>query len=188
MARRSINQLITEIDTTLEVGLPWDNNVFHGIAVLQPRDDGNGSRTWPMARLDSNQQGQRISPVDTQALQFYHRIIGQTNEAFPGKGAKMYNDVVYTVRLVAVGYRPQVSARDWWDNEQVAEDIIRVMASTSRLDQGELYFVEGPAVTDKLTVFNEEYQNNEDIKRWILDLIGVAITYTIKQRTVGNDC
>ena len=185
MARRNINEIITEINQKIEQGVTWTGTTYHTIAVLQPRD----GESWPMKRLDSDQQGQRISPEDTSGLQIYHRIISE--EIGPpeqGKGAAMYNEVTYTMRLLGVGYRPPVTQSTWWNNEEIAQRVMTAMAATSRLQNKELFFVEGQAVTDKLTVLNEEYQNNEEVKQWVLRLLAFAVTYTIKLRTVGNDC
>ena len=180
---REINLLLAEINAKLEANLSYSNNVFHCLAVLQPRD----GKTWPMTRLNGL-EGNQISPEDTKSIQYYHRVLNQVNQPIGGKGIEVYRQEIYTMRLVGIGYRPPVTNSNKWNNPDLAREVMKILGERPVLSEKELVLVEGQAVTDKLTVLNEEYQNNDRIKKDVLRLVAFAITYTIKQRVIGNDC
>lgn len=140
-----------------------------------------------MTRFDDF-EGEKISPDDTKSLQFYWRITAQENLPTPGKGVKTYELVTYSLRLVGIGYRPPVTSEKTWNNPDIAQAIMKILGESPYLSGKEYLNVSGQAVTDKLTVIQEEYQNNERMKKDVLRMIAFAINCTLKQRVTGVLC
>jgi hypothetical protein len=160
-------------------GVPVQNPVFYGLAVLQQRDN----KTYPMVRI-SDTEGQWISPQDTQGLMFYHRIISQRNEPISGKGADDYHICYYSMRLVAIGYRPNITTGADWNNEDQARYAQKVISESGRLSGSEIMMVQGQTVTDKVAVLNTEFAGH-NMKHLALDLVAYSVEYIIKQRVIS---
>ncbi len=174
MARR-INQILEDLNTKIAGRITYANTVFNELAVLQPLDNN----TFPLIRM-SDSEGDKISPLDTQGLIFYHRMLSEDREDIQGKGSAVYYRVIYNMVLVGIGYRPNITISNDWNNEDIAQDIMNSMGQNAVLDFKEMVLVQGRPVTDKLTVINEEYGENARLRSKVLDLIAFKIPYTLK--------
>jgi hypothetical protein len=180
MACRTIDAILTDINTIIESGISYSPNVFYGLSVLQNRDGA----TFPLARISAS-EGEMISPLDTKAMKFYHRLTGMEVDEVPGKGVDNYSIITHTLRLVGVGYRPEVTSGIIWDNEDLANEVMNVLNATPRLTTGkESVSVVGRPITDKGQVLRIEYAGNDRIQTKILNLVAFAIDYEVKQRVV----
>jgi hypothetical protein len=179
MSTRNIHQILTNINDVIAAGLNYSNNDFHGLAVLQPKD----GIYFPMVRT-TTQEAMKISPLDTKAMQFYHRMVESSTDTIPGKGADNYQIITYRMILVGVGFRRNVSNEIVWDNEDRAREVMNILAVNTSLQSREMLIIEGQTDTDKLTVLNNEYAGNDVLKTRVLDLLAFSISYTIKQRAV----
>jgi hypothetical protein len=177
---RNLAEIISDINVILEDQLvSTENYLFKGLATLQPLD----GKTFPMIRI-SDKEAEKISPLDSKGLIFYHRVISQRNQPIPGKGAESYQMNTYNMRLVAVGYRPNIVSATTWDNEDRARQTMKVLGNNVRLSGGELAMAEGQTVTDKLTVLNTEYAGNDTFKHKVLELFAFSIDYVIRARGI----
>ena len=180
MTIRSINSIVDEINNRIAGNYP--NEVLYNVAVLQP--DRNGV-TFPMTRENSD-QGIQISPRDPNGLIFYHRVLAPA-EVKPLEGAKglrSYQLVLTNMRLVGVGYRKNITSSNDWNNQDIANDAMRILGDSYALSNKETLQVAGRAVTDKLEVLNTEFEGNEDIAHRALDLIAFYVDYQIQQRQI----
>jgi hypothetical protein len=177
---RNLAEIITDINVILEDNLAsTENYLFKGLATLQPLD----GKTFPMIRI-SDKEAEKISPLDSKGLIFYHRVISELNEPVPGKGASNYQMVTYSMRLIGVGYRPNIVSATTWNNEDRAREALKVLGNNVRLSGGELAMARGQTVTDKLTVLNTEYAGNDTFKHKVLELFAFSIDYTIRARVI----
>lgn len=179
--RRSINDIVDEINNRIEGS--YTNETTHNISVLQPDENG---RTFPMTRDDAD-NGIQISPDDTGGLQFYHRMLDPV-EIKPlegAKGSKSYQLAIYSMRLVGVGYRRNITSDADWNNQEIADDVMRILGQNASLSNKEVLQVQGRVIVDKLTVLNEEFAGHElEVGPRTLELIAFAIDYTIQQRQI----
>jgi hypothetical protein len=177
---RNLAEIISDINVILEDQLvSTENYLFKGLATLQPLD----GKTFPMIRI-SDKEAEKISPLDSKGLIFYHRVISELNEPVPGKGASNYQMVTYSMRLIGVGYRPNIVSATTWNNEDRAREVLKVLGNNVRLSGGELVMARGQTVTDKLTVLNTEYAGNDTFKHKVLELFAFSIDYTIRARVI----
>lgn len=180
MPVRTLDQILVNINTLIEGSLSYSGNSFHRLAVLEPID----GKTFPMRRI-SPDEGKKISPLDTEGMQFYHRVLSSKTVEIGGKGAAVYYQITYQMRFVGVGYRKNVTSLSTWDNEDLAREVLDIIAGSPSLANRELVLPSGQTVTDKLLVLNTEYAGNIEMKSRILDLIAFAIDYTLKVKTLG---
>lgn len=156
---------------------------MYGLAVLQEKD----GKTFPLRRIGT-EEGKKISPVDTSGLQFYHRVLSSVVEPSGGKGGRVYHEITYTMRLVAVGFRAKTTDSVAWNNEDIAKIALQILGSNPVLSGKELVLVKGQTVTDKMSVLNTEFAGNTEFNSRVLDLLAFAIQYTIKQKGLGASC
>lgn len=176
---RSLDDILADINEPLESA--YSNGVFYRLAVLQPRD----GRTFPMTRIGED-EGVQISPVDSNGLIFYHRLIAP-EEVKPVEGAKgknSYQIVVRNMRLVGVGYRPNITDADNWNNPDIARDVMKILGGNSILSNKEIVQINGRVITDKLTVLQTEFSGQTEFEHNPLRLIAFSIDYTIQQRQI----
>ena len=178
---RSINDIVDEINQRIAGN--YSNETLYNVAVVQPDEN---ARTFPMVRNDAD-NGIQISPDDTGGLRFYHRMLDPV-EIKPiegAKGAKSYQLAIYPMRLVGVGYRPNITDDRDWNNQEIANDVMRILGQNSSLSNKEILQVQGRVIVDKLTVLNEEFAGHEiEIGPRTLELIAFAIEYTVQQRQI----
>ena len=180
---RTIDQILTNINTLVENNLSYSGNDFYRLAILEPQ---NG-KVFPMRRI-SPDEGKKISPTDGRGMQFYHRIISQKREEIGGKGIAVYYEITYQMRFVGVGWRKNITGLSTWDNEDLAREVVVALGANPSLADKELVLPTGQSVTDKLAVLNVEYAGNTEMKTRILDLIAYAIEYILKVKVLGDTC
>lgn len=176
---RSINTIVEEINT--RISSQYSNETLYNIAVLQQDENG---RTFPMARQNAD-NGYQISPLDTNGLQIYHRQTDSV-EIKPiegAKGKKSYQLAIYSMKLVGVGYRPNITIEEDWNNTDIANDVMGFLGKNAFLSGKEILQVNGQAITDKLLVLNEEFAGH-DLSNRTLELIAFSIDYNIQQKQI----
>lgn len=179
--RRSLNDIIEEINDA--IGFYFDEQeVFYNLSVLQTDSYGN---TFPMTRK-TDDEGIQISPLDTKGINFYHRLLGPVEvEPLQGsKGNKSYSLVTYPLRLVGVGYRKNIITGTYWNNQEVADQVMVDLGSSAFLSGKEILQVNGRVITDKLEVLTTEFAGQQEFINRTLDLIAFSIDYQVKQRQV----
>ena len=92
------------------------------------------------------------------------------------------------MRLVGIGYRPNFRTKTHDDTNDIANEVMRIMGTNASLSGKEFIFVEGMASTDTVSLLEEEYEGNERVKKYSLDIAAFAIEYTITQTQLGNNC
>lgn len=179
---RSLDDILAEINEPIESA--YSNGIFYKLAVLQPRD----GRTFPMTRI-GDEEGIQISPVDTNGLVFYHRLLSPvTVKPLEGaKGKNSYQLANYSMRLVGVGYRPNITDDSSWNNPDIAKDVMALLGANSILTGKEVVSVSGQVLTDKLTILQTEFAGQTEFQHNTLRLIAFAIDYTIQQRQICFD-
>jgi len=186
MAVRTLDAILTEINNDIEANISYSNNNFYTEAWKQPRNE----ISWPLIRT-GKREGRKITPLDTRALQIYHRqaepIETQPLEVY--RGIKQYVNIVYHMRLVGVGARANITQKTYNDTADLANEVMEILAVNSSLSGRERLMVEGTANTNVLEVLNEEYEGNESVnQKWSLDYVAFSIDYTITQKRLGNTC
>jgi len=185
MAARTIDVILTEINTFISANSTFASSTFHTMAELQ--EDRNGN-VWPMSRIN-NRQGKAISPQDTDEMQFYHRLIDQTVEPDDYyRGTSNYQTVSWQMQLVGVGFRRKLAiSLPINNNIDYCSDVQEILAKNGRLAGKERVMVIS-ADANKESVLGEEYPGNDKILKLKLELFAFSIQYTILQRTIGNSC
>ena len=186
MPARTLDAILTEINLDIQNNISYPSNNFFTEAWLQPRNEIN----WPLIRI-GKREGKKITPVDTRALQVYHRQIEpiETQPLEVYRGVRQYVNILYNMRLVGVGARANITSKVYNDTADLANEVMEILAVNSSLTNRERLMVEGTANTNTLEVLNEEYEGNESTnQKWSLDYIAFSIDYTITQKRLGNSC
>ena len=107
MAERSLNSIISEINTAIKTVDFGDKITTWGLCFLQDK----GGKTFPLLNVGDG-QGRQIQFNDTYPLQTYHRILSSEKETDTdrGFGSKAYQERVYQMRLVGVGKRSKLTS------------------------------------------------------------------------------
>ena len=177
---RQLDNVFDAINAVIQANLADYAAVYYGQAVLQERD----GLTFPIVKIGAR-EGQQISPIDTQGLQFYHRVIDHGVDEDSGKGSAVYAFHNYECTLVAVGHRGTVEVD--FDNDDQANTVMNILGSNPKIGNA-IIQVTGRPETEKSEVLGVEYAGNEKITKKVLDLYAFAINYDLKLRGTGGGC
>lgn len=174
---RTLDEIVSEINANISDNLSYSANQFFKIAT---QNEKNGKQVI-ITRTTAQEQGTLISPNELTKMTFYHRVIDEapTTDTV-GKGNSMYQFLNTTVRLVGMGVRNKFRAKLYWDNDEVMNEVIRIMNQKPRLSMKETITIDA-FNSDIQTVIDEEIapQSSKELK---LELAAFYIEYTIKRR------
>ena len=124
MAERSLNSILTEINTDIKTVSFGSKVTTWGLCYQQIKDE----KTFPLLNQGSG-QGRKLQWNDTYPLQTYHRIISSEKEidASRGFGGKPYQERVYQMRLVGIGSKAALSASAYEDNQEICKAVSNVL-------------------------------------------------------------
>lgn len=174
----SLTNLLSEVNTLLGA-LPYaSRTTFYTLAYLQPKDD----KTFPIVRRGAS-EGYQISPEDSR-FQFYHRLIGESDEPLPdqGKGTDVVKFTTYTFRLVGVGKREILTSFTSEDNADLARAVKLLLNGKTLSDRSKVWPIS--TNSDKISIFEEEWAGYANINKLSLNITVFTIDYNIKQRVV----
>jgi hypothetical protein len=174
MAERSLNSILTEINTDIKTVSFGSKITTWGLCYQQIKDD----KTFPLLNQGAG-QGRKIQWNDTYPLQTYHRILSNEKEVDPsrGFGGKPYQERVYQMRLVGVGTRAALTASSYEDNQEICKSISDTLPA---LLSGKEYIATSEHEVIKQNVFDEEFTGTIELKKLSLEGIAFWINYELR--------
>ena len=174
MAERSLNSILTEINTDIKTVSFGSKITTWGLCYQQVKDD----KTFPLLNEGSG-QGRKIQWNDTYPLQTYHRIISSEKEtdAARGFGGNPYQERVYQMRLIAIGSKAALSASAYEDNQEICKAVSDALPT---LLTGKEYLATKEHEVIKQIVYDEEFSGTIELKKLSLEGIAFWINYELK--------
>lgn len=173
MAERSLNSILTDINTQIKTVSFGSKITTRGLCYLQEKDE----KTFPLENTNTR-NGLKISWDDKFPLQTYHRILESEKETdlSKGFGNKIHKQRVYSMRLVGIGSKTKLSVANYDDNQEFAKEISD--AFPSFINPNEYLEVTDDEVI-KQEVYNVEFAGI-DMKKLSMEGIAFWINYTLR--------
>ena len=179
--RRKLSEVLGDINAKIETNLvpAWQVTYFL-LATQQEKDD----KTFPLANTGQG-NGVKISLDDKKPLQIYHRLLSQEQiiDQNQGKGSKPARFRVFTMRMVGLGWRTNLTTESYENNADLAIHVFEAMPNFLGATE---YLEVIEEQTDKQVVIEEEFPGYEgQTKALNLEFVAFYADYIIKQRA---DC
>jgi len=174
MAERSLNAILTDINTQIKTVSFGAKITTRGLCYLQEKD----GKTFPLENLNTK-SGLKISWDDKYPLQTYHRILSVEKETdtTQGVGNKVSTRRVYNMRLVGIGSKASLSVSPYEDNQEIAKTVCDSLPNF--ITSSEYLEVEGMEVI-KQTVYDSEWPGVDHQKKLSLEGIAFWVDYSLK--------
>ena len=174
MAERSLNSILTEINTDIKTVSFGSKITTWGLCYQQTRDN----KTFPLLN-EGRGQGRKLQWNDTYPLQTYHRIISSEKEtdSARGFGGKPYQERVYQMRLVGIGSKAALSASAYEDNQEICKAVSNVLPT---LLTGKEYMATADHEVIKQNVYDEEFAGTIELNKLSLEGIAFWIDYELR--------
>lgn len=176
MSERSLNSIISEINTTIKDSVSFGSQITTwGQCYLQTKDE----KTFPLLN-NGDGQGRKIQWNDTYPLQIYHRILtggAKDIDTSLGFGSRPYEQRVYQMRLVGVGSKGRLSGADFEDNQEFCKEISDAIPNILTNKE---YIQTGEEEVIKQNVYDEEFTNTVELTKLSLEGIAFWIDYELR--------
>ena len=174
MAERSLNAILTDINTQIKTVSFGGKITTRGLCYLQEKD----GKTFPLENVDTK-SGLKISWDDKYPLQTYHRILDveKDTDVSLGFGSKPHRQRIYSMRLVGIGSKTKLSTAPYDDNQEFAKTISDVLPNFINANE---YLETGDNEVIKQVVYDTEFAGVDHQKKYSMEGIAFWIDYTLR--------
>lgn len=174
MAERSLNAILTDINTQIKTVSFGGKITTRGLCYLQEKD----GKTFPLENTNTK-SGLKISWDDKYPLQTYHRILDveKDTDQSKGFGASPQRQRIYSMRLVGIGSKTKLSAAPYEDNQEIAKVISDALPNFINSNE---YLESGDTEVIKQAVYDSEFAGVDHQKKLSMEGVAFWIDYTLR--------